>query len=229
MDKLLIEKIIFKEDLVNASFDYGQLIIPLQGYTANSHEDKIRMIPPNCPYSFKADLCRNYLVMKIPLRMFSQEDLRRLDGGQSFELDNRWMAIRMLLLEEIYTGVDESNLRSLFNYIYQFIGDDKLYKSVKYIHDHYDGPIDIKMLADLENYNTAYYSEWFKKKMGMKPKEYIQKLRLDKAKDMLIKTDDSIMEIALKVGYQHHGSLTRQFKSTYGQSPTAYRKSKRGF
>lgn len=60
--------------------------------------------------------------------------------------------------------------------------------------------------------------------MKMSPKEYIIKIRLEKAKELLRDTDYTILQIAQMVGYQHHGSLTRLFREWVGVSPAVYRK-----
>ena len=232
MSKLIVEKRSYTEKSKKHSHDHGQLIIPLQGALSietgeknlDINDKKIFMVPPDCNHAYKSDQTNSFLVMDIPSYLLRKEDLQKMAGGSLFELDSRWVAIRSLLLEEIHSGEEGANLKSLFQYMYQFLTEDKLFDSVQYIHDHYDRDIDLQTLATIEHYNTTYYTEWFKKHMGITPKEYVQKVRLDHAKELLRDTDYSILQIAQMVGYQHHGSLTRVFKESYGISPAAYRK-----
>jgi len=231
MNKLIVEKRTYTDKAKKHSHDHGQLIIPLQGAldieTSDKQlildEKKIFIVPPSCDHLYKSHQRNSFLIMDIPEYLLKKEDLSSMIGGTSFDLDGRWMAIRSLLLEEIKSG-EEGKLKSLFQYMYQFLTEDKLFESVQYIHDHYDEEIDLQILAALEHYNVTYYSEWFKKQMQMTPKEYIQRVRLEKAKELLRDTDYSILQIAQMVGYQHHGSLTRVFKAWVGVSPAAYRK-----
>ena len=57
---------------------------------------------------------------------------------------------------------------------------EKKFASVEYINEHYIDDIDLKKLAQIEHYNMNYYTEWFKKNMGVSPIEYLKKLRIDK-------------------------------------------------
>lgn len=52
---------------------------------------------------------------------------------------------------------------------------------------------------------------------------YIQKLRLQEAKQLLRETNYSMLAIAQQVGYEHQASLTRIFKQFEGMTPYAYR------
>ena len=76
----------------------------------------------------------------------------------------------------------------------------------------------------MEHYNPVYYSEWFKRNMGITVSEYIKNLRIDKAKKLLADTDLSIFEIAQSVGYEHNSSFTRSFKECEKVSPSQFRK-----
>ena len=53
--------------------------------------------------------------------------------------------------------------------------------------------------------------------------QYIRRLRLGKAKDLLINTDESIKDIAWKCGFADISHLSNSFKKKYGLSPIEYR------
>ncbi len=232
MSKLILDKRTYTEKSKKHSHEHGQLIIPLQGALSIETDDKnldiddkkIFMVPPSTDHAYKANQINSFLIMDIPAYLLKSEDVQKMAGGSLMDLDSRWLAIRSLLLEEIKTGEEGSNLKSLFQYMYQFLTEDKLFDLVQYIHDHFDYDIDLQTLAALEHYNPTYYTEWFKKHMGVTPKEYIQKVRLERSKELLRDTDYTILQIAQMVGYQHHGSLTRLFKERYGISPATFRK-----
>ncbi|HML85738.1 MAG TPA: AraC family transcriptional regulator [Bacteroidales bacterium] len=95
--------------------------------------------------------------------------------------------------------------------------------SIKYISDHYDQPITVQQLAEIENYNVTYYNDWFKEQTGFPPHLYLRYVRINKAKELLIETDFSIMEIAVMVGYSSNSTLTRAFHSLTGMTPKEYR------
>ena len=65
----------------------------------------------------------------------------------------------------------------------------------------------------------------FKDEYGMTPKTYADKLRLDKAKQFLIKTDMKIIDIAYSVGFGSLSAFYRFFEKEMGITPSEFRKS----
>jgi AraC-like DNA-binding protein len=158
--------------------------------------------------------------IKIPLsgHIFKQESYQ--------VLDDRWKAIRYLLQEEARRS-NEGALGNLVNYACGFLMEERRPISIEYIHSNFEKAISVQMLAAMENFNVSYYIEWFNKKTGMTPNGYIQKLRLEKAKEYLIDTELSLLVVSQMVGYEQQSSLTRLFKKHESISPSAYRKKNR--
>jgi AraC-like DNA-binding protein len=71
--------------------------------------------------------------------------------------------------------------------------------------------------------NRSYFSTEFSRHMGMPPKKYLQKKKMDKGKQLLRETRLPVTEIALSVGFPNLYSFTRAFKKYNGVSPLAYR------
>jgi len=87
---------------------------------------------------------------------------------------------------------------------------------MRYIIEHYDQSITVTQLAELENYNVTYFNDWFKQQTGFPPSLYLRNVRISKAKELLVTTGLSIMEIAVMVGYSSNSTLTRAFHSQTG-------------
>ena len=68
-----------------------------------------------------------------------------------------------------------------------------------------------------------YFSRLFSKRYGIRLKLYINKIRLEKAKDMIINTDLSLSEIAIKCGFGSLHRMDRVFKTEENISPSVYR------
>lgn len=64
----------------------------------------------------------------------------------------------------------------------------------------------------------------FNNAFGCTPRQYLQRVHLQKAKTLLLETSLSITAIALAVGYASASEFSRAWKTVYGQSPSAYRK-----
>lgn len=67
-------------------------------------------------------------------------------------------------------------------------------------------------------------SSIFKEKTGINFSEYLNTLRIERAKELLTNIDLRIQDIALQVGYQNVNSFIRTFKRSSGLTPGEYRK-----
>jgi len=230
-NRLLCETRTYTEKSYTHDHFHAQLILPLQGslslktdnHELNLDENHLFVIPPKCSHSFHAGYINKFLVLDIPREINSVVlgDVFKYERHQA--LDDRWKAIRYLLQEEARRS-NKRALVDLVNYACRFLTEETMPISIQYIHNNLEKPISLQMLAAIENFNVSYYIEWFNKKAGMTPNAYIQKLRLEKAKEYLVDTELSLLMISQLVGYEQQSSLTRLFNKHQGISPSAYRK-----
>ena len=104
-------------------------------------------------------------------------------------------------------------------------GDQLHQRVVHYLSTQYTHPVSIEQMAESLGYNRAYLSRIFKERTGMSPVSFLLRLRLDKAKLLLReKPHLTIEQTAASVGIQDALYFSKQFRSVYGRSPTAYRK-----
>ncbi|WP_018758334.1 helix-turn-helix domain-containing protein [Paenibacillus terrigena] len=73
--------------------------------------------------------------------------------------------------------------------------------------------------------NTNYVSQYFKKHQGVTFTDYINRLRIDKAKELLLSTDYTASDIGKLVGFNNANAFIRMFKKLEGTTPNEYRKS----
>jgi len=220
----------FKSD--THTHEYGQLILPLQGILSietdykklELKEDSLFFLPPDCKHTFNANNTNEFLVLDIPDKMLNKYDMEKMCGGRGILFDEKWKAIRYLLLNEADINQNSSSINNLFLYFYNFITTENSPNSVKFINEHFTEDIDLKKLADIEHYNVSYYSEWFKNNMNVSPTEYIQTLRVRRAKELLLNTNLTVLQISHMVGYEHNSSFTKVFKNLEKISPAEFRK-----
>lgn len=232
MNSVKCERRIYDYKINSHAHSYAQLILPIHGmlhietnYKKLTLEDEhLFFLPPECKHDFRADNNNEFLVLDISSNILNKHDMEKLIGGKEFLLDNNWKAIRYLLLNEADNKNNSSSITDLFLYCYHFIADGSIPDSIKYINEHFTEDIDLKKLAAIEHYNISYYSEWFKNKMKVSPVEYIQNLRVKKAKELLLNTNLTILQISQMVGYDHNSSLTRVFKYLEKITPAEFRR-----
>ena len=100
----------------------------------------------------------------------------------------------------------------------------EIYPAVKHLRDNFTTNIQVKDLADKVNLSIRQFQRKFKDRFHMSIREYIIRLRIHKACDMLRNTDMSIADIAYETGFYDQSAFTRQFKTHIGNSPLKYRK-----
>lgn len=96
-------------------------------------------------------------------------------------------------------------------------------KSLDYIRLHATEGITVQQIARLAGLNRTYFSTEFRSAIGVSPVEYIARVRMDKAKELLSQSTATVTEIAYSVGYTSLYSFTRAFKNHCRMSPTDYR------
>lgn len=99
---------------------------------------------------------------------------------------------------------------------------------VEYIQNHYTEELHLDTLADKYNTSSSYLSRVLKGKLGMPFLSYVTKLRVEKAKELLDKTDKSVSEIGEEVGFVNRVAFTRAFTAQTSVSPSHYRKIRKG-
>ncbi len=81
-------------------------------------------------------------------------------------------------------------------------------------------------LLNIAHMSRSNLMRVFRKATGQTPIEYLVRLRIQKAMELLQSTDLSITEIALEVGFNDSNYFTRQFRRILGESPRAFRRGK---
>lgn len=104
-------------------------------------------------------------------------------------------------------------------------GNPSMSLILDYIQQHYMEPINLSDVASHFHFNATYLSSLFSAHNDEGFSEYLNRVRIDKAAELLITTDLPISDISLKVGYSDHSYFTKVFKKLKGQSPSQYRKS----
>ncbi len=88
----------------------------------------------------------------------------------------------------------------------------------------YEEKIDFRGLARLASLSISQLDRRFKRLFQLTPQQFLMRVRINAACQMLASTDRSISQIALRVGCYDQSCFTKQFRRQMGTTPTAYRR-----
>jgi AraC family transcriptional regulator len=97
----------------------------------------------------------------------------------------------------------------------------------EHIESHLDSQLDLPELARVAGLSISYFARAFKQSEGVTPHAYVMQQRVRHALDLLAETDQPLTQIAYASGFADQSHFTRQFKDRMGQTPSAYRWSRR--
>lgn len=99
-------------------------------------------------------------------------------------------------------------------------------KTLSYIQTQYADPLTLNDIAAVSGYSRYYFLKQFQNELHMTPIQYLTKVRVQKAADLLLATTYSVNEIAVKVGYANANYFNKVFRKAVGMSAGKFRRSK---
>lgn len=102
--------------------------------------------------------------------------------------------------------------------------DDILY----YIDHNYQNNIKLESIAPLFGYNSAYLGKIFNKTVGESFNSYVDHIRIEHSKELLLENNYKVYEIAERVGYRNVDYFHKKFRKYVGESPAEFRKKNEG-
>ncbi len=105
----------------------------------------------------------------------------------------------------------------------KFHQDSMTYKVLYYLHHHYDEPIKLKSLATTFHMTPAYLGQIIKKSTGELFNDYLLKIRMKKAVELLESSHLMVYEVGYQCGYKDTDYFIKKFTSYTGMSPKTYK------
>lgn len=102
--------------------------------------------------------------------------------------------------------------------------DRKLKEVFQFIETNYCHPISLGDVAVAVGYSAAYLTNFVSNKTGQPIQMWIIQHRMIAARTLLLETDETVVDIAAKVGYRHTVHFCRQFRQHHGKAPQTWRK-----
>lgn len=129
-----------------------------------------------------------------------------------------------LVREVFYHVLQGPQASPLFDLVSHNTHMSKMERTLKHLHNHYDDKLDVEQLASMANMSTSTFHRNFKQITASSPIQYVKKLRLSKAKDLLQDQGFKVKQAAAQVGYESATQFSREFTRYFGISPSDYAK-----
>ncbi|MBE9043399.1 helix-turn-helix transcriptional regulator [Pleurocapsales cyanobacterium LEGE 10410] len=224
------------------------------GYTGLYTKGDLTVIPAELLGYYQPDNDDRYLQIRIPPNLLQQVAMNTTSTALEplelrTELRDRHPQIEqlaMMLRAELHRGKDGEGqlyVDSLANAlmvnvlrgysvaksqvaIYEGgLSDRYLLKAIEYINHHLSQSIKLEDLSNHVGISKFHFSRLFKKSMGVTPYQYVMQQRIELAKQLLLKANMSISDVALECGFYSHAHLSKYFRNYAGMTPKAYRQS----
>ena len=99
-----------------------------------------------------------------------------------------------------------------------------IFRSLAVIEERIQEKLTVEMLAENIHFSRYHYQRMFREVVGDSVMAYVTRRKLALAAEELVRTDGTVLEVALKYGYDSHEGFTRSFKAYLGITPMEFRK-----
>lgn len=158
---------------------------------------------------------RDSHIESIGMMLFAELKQENLGGRLYVESLTNVLAVHLL---RQYTAA-----KPCFTMYEGGLSERQLLSALEYINEHLNQDIKLADLAQVLGMSQFHFSRLFKQSIGMAPYQYLLQQRIERAKQLLQQTEQSIIDIALECGFNSHSHLSKQFRQLTGVTPKAYR------
>lgn len=162
--------------------------------------------------------------LKFCLKKFAPEEsffiMRNIRMEKIYHMVSAELLLAFLThrIEEAFLEVDHRILQA-------GKGEHVVFRANSFAELYYGDPgFSVQKAADYIGISKNYFTSLYKEKSGVGYWDYVTQLRLEKAKELLATTEDTIGTIARQIGYESEYHFSRKFKEYTGQSPNRYRR-----
>ncbi|RDH41972.1 AraC family transcriptional regulator [Zooshikella ganghwensis] len=215
------------------SHHYHQLVLPLRGAINIEVEDYSgKVVPGECViirsgeiHHFTANEEARFVVAdmsKLPENISQSEQL-------IFSINSPLISYLSFIEEQLEYQVNTEIEKIMFSTFEMLLAEQTLLKQtdrrirlvLEYVLENLAEKLVINELAKIACLSPTQFKKLFKDQMGLSVLQYITKVRMEKAKALLIHTDYPVQIVAEQVGYTDLSSFSRRFLSFYGLTPSA--------
>lgn len=151
---------------------------------------------------------------------FNMDDMDNLKIEYFRCIDETKSTEELLFLLDMIT----KDINELLNNQQNKLNDHRINKIIEYISNHYAEQLSLKQVADKFHFNYYYLSSYFSTHSKEGFSEYLNKIRVDKAAELLRNEEIPVSEISFMVGYSDHSYFCKVFKKLKKLTPSKFRK-----
>lgn len=213
----------------------GEIPVTIENVTHNVTAGEMAILFPYLPHSYggAADAPHVFLIFEPTATAFdntllTQKPVRWWREAREFQpLLERMAIMHQKKRSKTTTGYLNVLLGELLEVLEleprRTTGQNTAARILSYCEDHYLDDITVKSVADALYISESYVSKVFSNKLQCSFRDYINALRIQQARSLLLNTDKKIVDIMLECGFRNQGSFNRVFRKGNALSPGEYR------
>ncbi|MBE6052938.1 MAG: response regulator [Clostridium sartagoforme] len=220
-----------KDESIDINLDEKEILSRVIAYTEIGQKDKLKE-----NISLFENLVRVKEIREEEIKVTITKTL--LDFKEKIKKDYKIkeekLKIEEILIDKIYL---EENLKGLIDILLKGLlsiskeistnsNDSSIKRVVKYVEKNYYKDLKLENLAELFNYNSAYLGKIFKSYTGESFNTYLDKIRIEEGKRLLVEENLKVYEVCERIGYKNIDYFHSKFKKYVGISPLNYKKQK---
>jgi len=203
---------------------------------------QVLVIPPGVPHRYHADTDRPWSIWWLHVRGTDLDDLLTATGLTAASpvttLGDAHRAFGLLesVCDDLARDETSASLTAAAGAAWHLLaqlaaeragrstGREPIARAQDLLRAHLSAPVNVPDLAARVGFSASHFSARFKAATGFSVLEYVKRLRMARARQLLITSELSVAEIAATVGYGDPFYFSRQFREVSGQSPREFRR-----
>ena len=186
---------------------------------------EVVFIPADMPYQVEYSCSRTVVIHLLDC---NYRDAEKITPSDSKAIESRFLHLLNVWQENGSINLIKSVLFDILAHLEADAAPKKpksdISSCMEYIRAHFTDPgFTVEALCHGEHASHSTLQRKFKRDLGMTPKQYVTRLRMNKALDLLSEGDRSVRAIAYECGYNDEKYFSKAFKQFYGCSPANFR------
>ncbi|MDR3593717.1 response regulator [Clostridium sp.] len=231
---VFLEKGIISDDNIELNFnnermDFNEMVSKIYSYVEVNNLEKLEIEFRNIEASIIKEAYLEDEIKAYSTRIFIElkEKLINDYGSSQINIINNEEIIKNIYNKiSLQSTIDYliKNFTNISNQMGINSSENIIKRVTGYINRNYYKDIKLESLAEIFNYNSAYLGKLFKSIEGESFNTYLDKIRIEKAKSLLIDDKLKVYQVCEKIGYKNIDYFHSKFKKYVGKSPLSYKK-----